>query len=354
MTRDAHTGRTDVQLRAGFSRRRLLALAGAGACSALVAGSGRPRAQSQERPHIYMVTYRGETEVERGFFDYLQAQGFEADFTRRDIDRDNSRLPELVEEIQEVQPDLVYTWGTTVTLGIAGRYEDDAPEDHIRDIPVVFALVSAPVQSGIIPERAKPGRNVTGAIHVVPPETQLRAMQAYRDFDRLGVLYNRNEDNSVVIVEDLEELADEMGFTLLAQPFAEDDQGRPTAEGVEDLVVGLKEQGADWLYYLPDTFLGTIYDRVSPAALDAGLPTFGAAELAVREGGALVGLVSRYYSVGQLAASKVIGVLRDGETPAEIPAETLSRFSLIINMEVAKELELYPPLAMLNYAEVLT
>lgn len=352
MTRDVHTVRTGVQARTGISRRRALALAGAGACSALLARPGRPRAEG--KPHIYMVTYRGETEVERGFFDYLEAQGFEAEFTRRDIDRDNARLPELVEEIQEMQPDLVYTWGTTVTLGIAGRHDSDTPEDHIRDIPVVFALVSAPVQSGIIAERAAPGRNVTGAIHVVPPETQLRAMQAYRDFDRLGVLYNRNEDNSVVIVEDLEKLAEEMGFTLLAQPFAEDDQGRPTAEGVEDLVAGLKEQGADWLYYLPDTFLGTIYDRVSPAALQAGLPTFGAAELAVREGGALVGLVSRYYSVGQLAAAKAIGVLRDDEDIAEIPAETLSRFSLIINMEVAKELELYPPLAMLNYAEVLT
>lgn len=336
----------------GMTRRRALKLAGAGTLGAMIAGTGSARAQ--QRPHIYMVTYRGETEVERGFFDYLEAQGLEADFTRRDIDRDNDRLPDLVEEIRALQPDLVYTWGTSVTLGIAGRHDSDTPEQHIRDIPIVFALVSAPVQSGIIPERAAPDRNVTGAIHVVPPETQLRAMQAYRPFERLGVLYSRNEENSVVIVQDLEELADEMGFTLLAQPFVEDDRGRPTAEGVEDLVQGLKDQGADWLYYLPDTFLGTIYDRVSPAALQADLPTFGAAELAVREGGALVGLVSRYYSVGQLAASKAIAVLRDDADIAGIPAETLSRFSLIINMEVAKELELYPPLAMLNYAEVLT
>ena len=43
-----------------------------------------------------------------------------------------------------------------------------------------------------------------------------------------------------------------------------------------------------------------------------------------------------------------------GQTrPADIPVETLRRFSLIVNMEVARALHLYPPLAMLNYAEVI-
>ena len=72
---------------------------------------------------------------------------------------------------------------------------------------------------------------------------------------------------------------------------------------VVPVIADIKRAGAQWLYLLPDTFLGTIYDRVTPAALAQQLPTFGAAELAVRSGGALAGLVSRYYSVGQLAAA---------------------------------------------------
>ena len=115
----------------------------------------------------------------------------------------------------------------------------------------------------------------------------------------------------------------------------------------------IKAEGADWLYLLPDTFLGTIYDLVTPKALALGLPTFGAAELAIREGGALAGLVCRYYSVGQLTAAKAEQILVQGTDPAAIPIETLKRFSLIINIRVARALELYPPLAMLNYAEVL-
>jgi putative ABC transport system substrate-binding protein len=187
----------------------------------------------------------------------------------------------------------------------------------------------------------------------VPLETQVRAMQSYRPFRRVGVLYSRSEPNSRSIVAELERLAPLIGFTVAARTFAENADGQPVADGAEALVAALAADGAEWLYYLPDTFLGTIYDRITPAALANRLPTFGAAELAVREGGALVGLVSRYYSVGQLAASKALLILRDGLPPAEIPASTLRRFALIINMETAHALEVYPPLAMLNYAEIL-
>jgi putative ABC transport system substrate-binding protein len=322
------------------------------AASAARALPGR-RLRAAERPRIFMVTFRGRTEVEAGFTDYLAAHHFDAEFTHRDIARDVRRLPELVEEIHVIGPELVYTWGTPVTLGIAGRWDAPVSPAHVFDIPLVFALVAAPVAAGIVPDLASSGRNVTGAIHVVPLETQLRAMQSYRPFERLGVLYSRAEQNSQAIVGELEVLSDAIGFVLVTRAFAEDAGGQPVADGCEDLVAELAAEGVDWLYYLPDTFLGTVYGRVSPAALANGLPTFGAAELAVREGGALVGLVSRYYSVGQLAASKALMILRDGVPPSEIPAETLRRFSLIINMRTAHALGIYPPLAMLNYAEVL-
>ncbi|MFN3547274.1 MAG: ABC transporter substrate binding protein, partial [Mesorhizobium sp.] len=197
-------------------------------------------------------------------------------------------------------------------------------------------------------------RLLTGAVHVVPTETQLRAMHAYRPITRLGVLYTGSEQNSVSIVEELRRLRETMDFSLVERQFRRGDDGRPSPDGIEDLIAEIGSEGANWLYLLPDTFLGTQYARVVPAALANRLPTFGAAELAIRQGGALVGLISRYYSVGQLAASKAVRILRDGEPAGEIPIETLKRFSLIINLPVARKLDLYPPIEMLNYAEVLT
>lgn len=339
-----------------MQRRRFLNLAGNGLLLAGLGTTARIWAGSRgpDRPYrIYMITYRGQTDVERGFRDYLANNQVPVTYIERDAARDPSRLPGFVAEIRKLKPDLVYTWGTTVTLGIVGTYDNPDPGRYINDIPVVFALVAAPVRSRIAPSRASSGRNVTGAVHVVPTVTQVRAMQSYRAFKRLGVLYTPTEQNSVAIVGELRALAPKMGFTLIERRFHIDSAGQPVAAGLEGMVADLRQQQADWFYLLPDTFLGTLYDRIAPAALKQHLPTFGAAELAIRRGGALVGLISRYYLVGQLAALKAMQILVQGIPPARIPIETLKRFSLIINMRVAKELAFYPPIAMLNYAEII-
>ena len=331
-------------------RRFLQATAGMIAGTALTG----PAAAQTGPYRIYRITYRGRTEVEDGFDDYLASNGVAAEFIERDADRSTARLPEFIDEIRALKPDLVYTWGTPVTLGIAGRHDAPDKSAFITDIPVVFALVASPVAAGLVADNARPGRMLTGAVHVVPTETQLRAMHAYRPITRLGVLYTGSEQNSVSIVEELRQLRETMGFSLVERQFRRGDDGRPSPDGIEDLIAEIGSEGANWVYLLPDTFLGTQYARVVPAALAHQLPTFGAAELAIRQGGALVGLISRYYSVGQLAASKAVRILRDREPPRDIPIETLKRFSLIINLPVAKKLDLYPPIEMLNYAEVLT
>ncbi|MFN3547876.1 MAG: ABC transporter substrate binding protein, partial [Mesorhizobium sp.] len=169
------------------------------ATAGMIAGTALARpAAAQARPfRIYRITYRGRTEVEDGFDDYLASNGVAVEFIERDADRGTARLPGFIEEIRALKPDLVYTWGTPVTLGIAGRYDAEDRSAVIGDIPVVFALVASPLAAGLVRDNARPGRLLTGAVHVVPTETQLRAMHAYRPITRLGVLYTGSEQNSV-------------------------------------------------------------------------------------------------------------------------------------------------------------
>ncbi len=302
---------------------------------------------------ILMLTYRGETDVERGFRDFLTANEIKTEIITRDAGSDARRIPSMIADLDTLKPDLIYTWGTSVTLGVVGPYDSTDPH-YVRDIPVVFALVSAPVRSKIARSDTSSGRNVTGAVHVVPTDVHMRAMQAYKPFKSLGVLYSPTEENSRVIVEETKAICAKMGASVMAMPFKLNEAGRPTGDGVEDMIRQMRDKGVNWLYLLPDTFLGSIYDRVTPTALALGIPTFAAAERGVREGGALVGLVSRYYSVGQLAAAKAVEILVEGKAPKDVPIETLKRFSLIINMRVARTLQIYPPITMLNYAEIVT
>ena len=329
-------------------RRDLLALALLpAALKALAAGA-------PQRPwRIHAITYRGRTAVEDGFVDYFATRGIPVEIVWRDIALDPARLPALVDEIRRERPDLVHTWGTGVTLGIVGRWDAPDRTRYIDDIPVVFSLVAAPVSTGIVASLHAPGRAVTGVCHVASVAAQVQAMQTYRPFNKVGMLYSLNEPNSVAVLQELQALGRREGFGVLAAPFRVDTAGRTSATGAADLVRGFQAAGAGWLYMPPDSFLSTqARELVVPAAHAVRLPVFASTEQ-LMAAGALLGLVSHYYSIGQFAAYKAQQILVDKVAPARIPVETLTRFSLQINLAVARGLEVLPPLGMFNYAELI-
>jgi putative ABC transport system substrate-binding protein len=342
-------------MRQTLERRRVLSAALGGLLlPSAFATTAVARPSKPAKPfRIYGVTFRGMTEVERGFEEHFSSRKIPVDITWRDLNRDSSRMPGYLAEIRSTKPDLVYTWGTSVTLGVVGPY--DAPDKslYINDIPVVFTLVAAPLLAKIVPDLARPGRNVTGVTHVAPTEAQVRAMMQYRPLQSLGVLYTSTERNSVVTVEELRKLASERNFRLIERTFKLDAAQKPTAEGAAEFVRELKAAGAQWLYLPPDSFLGTLAEGVIiPTAMDNALPTFASTEQ-LMQAGALTGLVSRYYNLGQFTAHKVEQILVGKQAPESIPVETLKRFSYQISMAAAHQLKLPPPMAMLNFAELI-
>jgi putative ABC transport system substrate-binding protein len=323
--------------------------------AATLAADQDARAQSPSRPYrIYAILFRNMTDVETGFQDYFKARRIPVQITFRDLNRDPSRMPGFLEEIRRTKPDLVYTWGTSVTLQVVGTYDQVDPAVHITDIPVIFTLVALPVPAKIVRDLKNPGRNVTGVYHVAPAEAQMRAMASYRPFKSLGILYNPTEQNSVVAVEEVREVSKRLGFSVVARPFKLDSNKKVTAEGAPEMVRDLKlRDGVEWLYLPPDTFLGQQAQKVIiPAAMSVGLPAFASTEQ-LMETGAVAGLVSRYHSIGQFTAYKAEQILVNKVPPQRIPVETLTRFSLQVRMDVAEQLKLPPPLPMFNYAELI-
>jgi putative ABC transport system substrate-binding protein len=335
------------------TRRKLLAAALAAAVPASALAQ-TPATQRAARPfRIYCITYRGMTDVEKGFVDYLASRKIPVDITYRDINRDLTLMPSLLAEIRAAPPDLIYTWGTSVTLGVVGPYDTRTPDQYINGIPVLFTMVAAPALARIVRDVSSPRRNVSGVSHVGSTDAQMRAMAQYRPFEALGVLYTTTEANSVAVVSDIRKLGRAQGFQTLERTFHLDADRKPVPDGAADMVRALKESGAQWLYLPPDSYLGTLAERVIvPAAMEAGLPTFASTEQ-LMQAGALSGLVSRYYNVGQFTAHKAEKILVDKVPMASIPVETLARFSYQVRLSAARRLNLLPPMSMLGYAEVI-
>jgi putative tryptophan/tyrosine transport system substrate-binding protein len=347
------------------TRRHLVAAALAGALPAATlawatpalaqtAATAAATAAKTGKPfRIYAITFRGMTDVEKGFSDYFTSKKIPVQITFRDMNRDPARMAGFLDEIRATKPDLIYAWGTSVTLGVVGAYDAVLPS-HISDIPVVFTLVAAPTLAKIVADTKGSGRNVTGVTHVGPTEAQIRAMAQYRPFQTLGVLYTPTEKNSVVVLDEIRRLGRETGFQVVERTFKLDATRKPISDGSAELVRELKEAGAQWLYLPPDSYLGTLAESVIiPAAMQLGLPTFASTEQ-LMQAGALSGLVSRYYNVGQFTAYKAEQILVGKVAAGTIPVETLKRFSFQIRMPAARRLNLPPPLPMLSYAELIT
>ena len=329
-----------------IARRQLLL----GAASLAVAGTAPAAARP---PRIFMILFRGETGVEKGFRNYFQTHRIDVELIMRDVALDVGKVPALLREARSMQADMIYTWGTPVTLAVAGRHDRVDPALHVTDIPVIFTMVASPEGAGLIASRRGSGRNLTGTSHVVPMDQQLSAMRAYRAFKRLGMLYNPAEPNSMQNLREMRSAASRDGFTLVERAVPLDAKGQPIADALPGLIDAIARENLQLLYMGPDSFLSANRKAYTEAALAARLPTFSATEMALRDGKALFGLVSGYENVGRLTAYKAAQILQHKMAPGMIPIETLARFSYLVNMSVAKALEFYPPLKVINYAELL-
>ncbi|MFL5346642.1 MAG: ABC transporter substrate-binding protein [Hyalangium sp.] len=299
---------------------------------------------------VFMVLHRAGAEADQGFKDYLLSSGLEVEFTVRNIEGDDKRLPAIVQEIRAQRPDLIYAQSSIVTQGIVGQLGAVDPTRHITDIPVVFALVSDPIGTGLTTALESSGRNLTGAVHVASLPVQLKAMQSFMPLKRLGLAYNPSEQPQRIMYERLSALATQAGIELVAvDPLGPD--GKPDPERLPAMMEELAARKPDLVYLPPVNFFAPHSKLLMDEALRRGLPTFCAIEVQLEAGG-LMGLVAPFYNVGSLAGYKAVQILRDRRPPAEIPIETLSRFSFEVNMPTAHALGIYPPMHILRYARM--
>ncbi len=323
-----------------------------GGVAAMICPSVTPAQTALLRPpRILMVTWRGRTEVEKGFLDFWKSQPVSPEFIWQDAAQSRSRLDEITAEIVRVKPDLVYTWGTPATLGIAGSA--DSPHSVIgKLIPVVFALVADPVAAKITRTLDNHGRNICGVIHVAPLTAQLQAMRSYCRVQGVGIIYNQLEPNSVANVKAWQRLGSVGNFYVVPENFPLNKNGEllPASNGINAKIVQhIAKSGVNWLYLGPDSHLFTQLDSVATAATAQGLMTFAAVESMLDNSAPVMsGLVSKFYQIGQFAGLKAQQML-SGRT--SVPIETLKRFSFIVRMETAKAISAYPPLGLIDYAE---
>ena len=221
-----------------------------------------------------------------------------------------------------------------------------ALKQQTRTIPIVFVLVADPVGLGFVQSLARPGGNITG-FSVMDPPMMGKWMQLLKEVaprvTRVAVIFNPDTaPYAPSFNREVEAAAAPLGVTVTLAPVHDD-------SGIEDAIVAQARQPGGGLITLPDSFNATHRYVIIAAASRQSLPLLGLADIFPRAG-ALMSYGLDPVDQHAQAASYIDRILR-GASPADLPVQQPTKYSLIINLKTAKALGLTVPPNLLDLAD---
>ena len=239
-------------------------------------------------------------------------------------------------ELVSLSPDAILA-GTAAAVA--------ALREQTRTIPIVFTLVADPVGLGFVESLARPGANITGFSSFDAP-LMGKWLQLLKEIapsvTRVAIIFNPDTTRYASLADHaIEAAAPSFGITVTLAPVHDD-------AGVEEAIASLAREPGGGLICLPDSFIYTHRVAIAAAADRHDLPLVGLPDL-VRAGG----LISYFYDPVDMyaqAASYIDRILK-GASPADLPVQQPTKYSLIINLKTAKALGLTVPPAMLDLAD---
>jgi putative tryptophan/tyrosine transport system substrate-binding protein len=211
-------------------------------------------------------------------------------------------------------------------------------------IPIVFALATDPVGTGLVASLARPGGNVTG-LSVQATELAGKRLEFARELvpqlHRLAIMFNVGNAQTVLEMGETQAAARMLGLEVA--PFV-----IQRAEDIAPAFQGLKTR-ADALYVAEDQLIVANLTSILTSALGARLPTIFSTRLSVKAG-ALMSYGPSPTERFRRAADYVDKILR-GAKPGDLPVEQPTKFELVINLTTAKALGLDVPRTLLARAD---
>jgi len=242
-----------------------------------------------------------------GFLDQMEDEGFvegeNVDYIIRNALFDDTLAATIAAYFVSEEVDLIFSIATPPTLACASAVEG-------TDIPVVFAALTDPVDAGLADNWTVPGGQVTGASDWADVYLQVKLGMDIYPAERLGIVYNAGEPNSVVQLNELKKVQSSLNITEIVEATVDSTAGVYAA--AQSLVGRV-----DAIWEPSDNTVAGAIDSVVKVCEDNDIPLF-ASDVGMAEGGCISGYGLDYYVNGQTAGELAARVL-EGEDPATIP-----------------------------------
>jgi putative ABC transport system substrate-binding protein len=269
-----------------------------------------------------------------GHFGWVEGKNIRIDW--RFAANDPALFRTYAEELVGLSPDVILASTPPAVFSL---------RNQTRTIPVVFVLAPDPIELGWVKNLARPGGNLTG-FGTLDPSIIGKWLQLLKDVaphtTRTAVIFNPNTaPHAPSFNREIEAAAPSIGIAVTLAPVHDD-------ATIQDSIAAQAREPGGGLVCLPDSFSVSHAGVIVAAATSHRLPLIGLPPL-VRAGG----LMSYFFDpidVHVQAASYIDRILR-GDSPADLPVQQPTKFSLIINLKTAKALGLTVPPNMLDLAD---
>lgn len=247
----------------------------------------------------------------------------------------SERLPQLAAELVRLPVDVLCT---------AGSQASGAAKQATSTIPIVFANVAFPDQSGLVASYQLPGGNVTGVAFIGPEYgKRLELLQeAHPKLSRVALIYNSDNPGSVLALQETRRWATRLGVSLEPHKLR-------GPHDFEHVFAAISTKRPDALMTTADPLIASYRTRIVTFAAKHRLLSMYPGREFVDVGGLMFygGSVPEMY---RRAAVYVDRILK-GAKPSQLPVEQPTKFDMVINLRTAKALGLSIPRSLLVRAD---
>ena len=259
-----------------------------------------PHPQTNNLPLIAIANYGPHSSLKdsiQGIKDELSQHGLienqHIKYEVVDVGFDPSLIPQMIVNLKSHHPKVLVVTTTPVAQYAKGV---------IKDIPLVYNVITDPVAAGLIDEMNQSHHNITGS-------SDKQNLNLLFDFakhllphaSKVGVLYSTAEANDIALVSMIKQAAKTSHMDVLAVPV---DQARDIPLSIQQF----KHQ-VDFIYVGASGAIQPTLPVIAAESKKMGIPVFNLNEEAVQSNLVLASFGVDYHQVGMNTGKLVIDVL---------------------------------------------
>lgn len=297
----------------------------------VVAGYGCSASKEAKKLNIgiiQIVEHESLNETRKGIIDGLKEKGYEdgknVDINYQNAQGDQANLKTIASSMAK-KSDLVIAIATPSAQAIMA----ESPKN-----PIVFSVVTDPINAGLVKNLEKPEGNITGTSDKVNIAKQIDLLLSIKkNMKTIGLISNSGEANSQIQISQAKDAIKKAGLKV-------EEVNVSTTNDIKQAMESLANK-VDGIYVPNDNTVASGMSVVGDIATKYKIPVVAAAKEQV-DNGAIASYGINHHIIGKETAYMAVDILKNNKKPQDIPVKSFTEYELYVNKKMSKAIGIDP------------